>query len=473
MNVLVIGGGPAGSSAALRAVELGARTTLVTRGEFGGMSANDGPIQTRTLAQAARLLQKTRQLSQHGIAVSEPILDYPQLLVRAREVVDDVCEHSTSREHLERMGVTIYEQAGTARFIDQHTVETGSGLRLRADKIILSPGGTSRRLSVPGFEWTATQSDAWGLTAIPSSMLVVGAGATGVQVASIFQAFGSRVQLFEAGPRILATEDEDVSAAVAAAFRRSGMVVRENIGTIESFEKTLRGVRMFFSKDGMWDSAEGALVVAAVGWMTDTAGLNLSAARVETDSQGYVLVDARLQTSAPNILAAGRITGRQVFLPQAVHDGFVAATNAVEGPTTTLGDEVSPIGSFTNPEYAHVGLTEFTAREMHDVAVAVVHFDETPRTIIDGQTTGFCKLIADRATGKILGCHVVGECAIEIVQAAAVAIAGGLRVDDLAKVSLSFPTYAGILARAAFRATQQINPEFGGPIQSSIQLRQA
>ena len=251
------------------------------------------------------------------------------------------------------------------------------------------------------------------------------------------------------------------------------MVVRENIGTIESFEKTLRGVRMFFSKDGMWDSAEGALVVAAVGWMTDTAGLNLSAARVETDSQGYVLVDARLQTSAPNILAAGRITGRQVFLPQAVHDGFVAATNAVEGPTTTLGDEVSPIGSFTNPEYAHVGLTEFTAREMHDVAVAVVHFDETPRTIIDGQTTSFCKLIADRATGKILGCHVVGECAIEIVQAAAVAIAGGLRVDDLAKVSLSFPTYAGILARAAFRATQQINPEFGGPIQSSIQLRQA
>jgi pyruvate/2-oxoglutarate dehydrogenase complex dihydrolipoamide dehydrogenase (E3) component len=162
MDVVVIGGGPAGSSAALRAAELGARTVLVTRGEFGGMSTNDGPIQIRTLAQAARLLRKTRQLSQHGIAVSEPILDYPQLLVRTREIVDEVCEHSTSREHLERVGVTIYEQAGTARFIDQHTVETGSGLRFRADKVILSAGGTNRRLSVPGFEWTATHSDAWG-----------------------------------------------------------------------------------------------------------------------------------------------------------------------------------------------------------------------------------------------------------------------------------------------------------------------
>ena len=467
MNVLVIGGGPVASSAALRAAELGARTILVTRGEFGGMAANDGPIQLQTLGQAARLLRKTRQLSQHGIAVSDPILDYPQLLVRTREIVDDVCERSTSREHFERVGVTIYEQAGTARFIDQHTVETGSGLRFRADKIILSVGSTSRRLSVTGFGLTVTQSDVWDLTAIPSSMLVVGAGATGVQVASSFQAFGSRVQLFEAGPRMLATEDEDVSASVAAAFRQSGMVVRENFGTIESFEKTPSGVRMVFLKDGMRESAEAALVVGAVGWMTDTTDLNLSAARVETDPQGYMLVDAYLQTSTPNILAAGGITGRQVFLPQAVHDGFVAATNAVEGPTMMLGDEVSPIGSFTNPEYAHVGLTEFKARETHDAAVAMVHFDEPPRTIIDGQTTGFCKLIAERATGKILGCHVVGEDAVEIVQAVAVAIAGGLRVDDLAKVSLSFPTYAGILGRAAFRAARQIYPQFGGPIQSS------
>jgi pyruvate/2-oxoglutarate dehydrogenase complex dihydrolipoamide dehydrogenase (E3) component len=364
--------------------------------------------------------------------------------------------------HVERSGVTIYEKAGTAHFIDPHNVETESGLRLRADKIILCAGGVSRRLPIPGFERTGTHSDAWSLTAVPPSMLVVGAGATGVQVASIFQAFGTQVQLFQAGPRILPTEDEDVSAAVAAAFRKSGMVVHENFGAIESFEKTPNGVRMLFSKDGVRASAEASLAIMAVGWVADTAGLHLAAAGVETNRRGYIQVDAYLQTSAQHIFAAGDITGRLMLVPQAVQDGFAAATNAVRGPTMALGDQVSPIGSFTEPEYAQVGLTETKAREGHDVVVAVMRFDETARTIVDGRTTGFCKLIADRSTGRILGCHVVGERAVEIVQVIAIAMAGALRVDQLAQIPLSFPTYAGILARAAYRAARQIYPEFGG-----------
>jgi pyruvate/2-oxoglutarate dehydrogenase complex dihydrolipoamide dehydrogenase (E3) component len=151
-----------------------------------------------------------------------------------------------------------------------------------------------------------------------------------------------------------------------------------------------------------------------------------------------------------------------MLVPQAVQDGFVSATNAVRGRSMTLGEQVSPIGSFTEPEYAQVGLTEAKARGTHDVVVAVVRFDETARTIIDDRTIGFCKLIADRITGKILGCHVVGERAVEITQVVAIAIAGGMGVDSLAKVPLSFPTYAGIVARAAYRAAQQIYPEFRG-----------
>jgi pyruvate/2-oxoglutarate dehydrogenase complex dihydrolipoamide dehydrogenase (E3) component len=383
-----------------------------------------------------------------------------------RNVVHDLREHSIRREQLDRAGVTIHERCGTARFVDAHTVETESGLRLRADKIILSAGGTSRRLPIPGFELTATHSDVWGLTSVPVSMLVVGAGATGVQVASIFQGFGSRVQLFQAGPRILATEDEDVSAAVAEAFRQSGMVVREDFGTIESFEKTPTGVRMNFFKDGVRGSAEAALAVIAVGWGADTAGLNLAAAGVETNPRGYVQVDAYLRTSAPNIFAAGDITGRLMLVPQAIHDGFVAATNAVRGATMPLWSQVSPVGSFTDPEYAQVGLTEARARELHDVVVATVRFDETARTIIDGRTTGFCKLIVDRLTGKMLGCHVVGERAVEIVQVVAIGMAAGLGVDGLAKVPLSFPTYTAIVARAAYRAAQQIYPEFSAETQS-------
>ena len=201
-EVLVIGAGPAGAAAALRAANLGAPTTLLTRGEFGGMAANDGPVPVWALAHAARLIREARQLSRYGIAVSEPRLDFPGLLARVREIVNDVRTHSTFREELDLAGVTIHERAGTARFVDSHTVEAEHGFRLRADKIILCAGDVSRRLAVPGFELTGTHSDAWRLTAVPPSILIVGAGATGVQVASIFNTFGSKVQLFEAGPRI-------------------------------------------------------------------------------------------------------------------------------------------------------------------------------------------------------------------------------------------------------------------------------
>ena len=421
------------------------------------MAANDGPVPVRTLAHAARLIREARQLGLYGITVGEPVLDYPRLLARVREVVNDVRAHSAFRGQIDSLGVTVCERAGAARFADPHSIETESGLRLQAEKIIICTGGVSRRLSVPGFELTATHSDAWALTSVPPSMLVIGGGATGAQVASIFNAFGSRVQLFQAGPRILPTEDEDVSAAVAAAFRESGIVVRENFGDIESFEKTPSGVRMIFAKDGLRDSAEAALAVVAVGWVANAAGLSLATAGVETNQRGFVGVDAYLRTSAPHIFAAGDITGRLLLVPEAIHDGFVAATNAVRGATMTLGDRVSPIGSFTDPEYAQVGLTEAKAREKYDVLTAMVRFDSTTRTIIDGRTAGFCKLIVDRATYKILGCHVVGERAVEITQVAAIVIAAGMGVDELAQVPLSFPTYAGILGRVAASATRQLN----------------
>jgi dihydrolipoamide dehydrogenase len=456
-DIIVIGAGPAGALAALRAAELGAGTVLVTSGELGGMAANDGPVPVRVLAHTARLIRDARQLGQYGVAVSKPVLDYPRLLARVREVVNDVRAHSSLRQQIDARGITVHEHAGAARFADPHTIQTEAGLQLQADRFIICTGGVSRRLSVPGFELTSTHSDAWRLTSVPPSMLVIGSGATGVQVASIFNAFGTRVELFEAGPRIVSTEDEDVSAAVAAAFRESGMVVHENFGAIESFEKAPTGVRMIYSKDGKRDSAEAALAVVAAGWVADTAGLSLAAAGVEADHRGFIKVDGYLQTSAPHIFAAGDITGRLMLVPQAIQDGFVSATNAVQGPTMPLGDHVSPTGSFTDPEYAHVGLTEAKARATHDVVTAVVHFDSTTRTIIDGRKFGFCKLIADRKTCTILGCHVVGEEAVEITQVASIAMAAGMRVDDLAQVPLSFPTYTDILGLVAADAARQLN----------------
>lgn len=459
--MLVIGAGPAGVVAAMRAADLGARTAIVTRDEFGGMAANDGPIPVRTLAHAARLIREARQLGQYGITVGEPVLDYGRLLARVREVVAQARAHSTFRPQIDALGVAVHEKVGVARFVDPHTIESSTGHRWQAAKFILCAGGVSRQLDVPGFELTNTHSDAWSLTSVPPSMLVIGGGATGVQVASIFNAFGSRVQLFHRGPRILPTEDEDISAAVATAFRNAGINVREDFGEIESFAKPPRGIRMNFCKDGERNSAEASLAVVAVGWQANTAGLNLAAAGVETDARGFVQVDQFLQTSAPHVFAAGDITGRLLLVPPAIQDGFVAATNAVRGPSLPLEAQVHPIGSFTDPEYAQVGLAESQARAAHDLIAATIRFDSTTRTIIDGRTFGFCKMIVDRKTHKVLGCHVVGERAVEITQVAAIVMTAGMRVDELAHVPLSFPTYAGILGRLAGSITRQLNQQGG------------
>jgi dihydrolipoamide dehydrogenase len=152
-----------------------------------------------------------------------------------------------------------------------------------------------------------------------------------------------------------------------------------------------------------------------------------------------------------------------MLVPQAMQDGYVAATNAVRGPTMTIEDPVSPVGSFTDPEYAQVGLTEATARASRDVIVATASFDATTRTIIDGRTDGFCKLIVDRGTARIVGCHVVGDRAVEIVQVAALAMAGAIPVDQLARIPLSFPTYTGILGRAAAMAARRLRIALAEP----------
>jgi len=226
-------------------------------------------------------------------------------------------------------------------------------------------------------------------------------------------------------------------------------------------EKTPVGVRMNFVKDGQRDSVEATLVVVAVGWTADTASLNLAAVGVEFNQRRYVKVDRYLRTSAPHIFAAGDITGRLMLVPEAMQDGFIAATNAVQGPSLLLEDRVSPVGSFTDPEFAQVGLGEAHARQAHDVVIATVRFDQTTRTIIDSHKIGFCKLIADRKTYSILGCHIIGERAVDIAEVAAIAVAAKMRVDELAHIPLAFPTYAGVLVNAAAIAAREMGLKLG------------
>ena len=184
-------------------------------------------------------------------------------------------------------------------------------------------------------------------------------------------------------------------------------------------------MRLLYSEGDAQAHVDATLAVVAVGWVANTDGLDLAAAGVETDPRGYIKVDSELRTTAPGIYAAGDVTGHLMVVHEAAREAYLAATNATLGRTDALPAEVSPLGSFTDPEYASVGLTEATARETHDVVVGIERFDSVPRPIIDGRPTGFCKLVAEREHHTILGCHIVGERAVELAQLAAVAVASG------------------------------------------------
>jgi pyruvate/2-oxoglutarate dehydrogenase complex dihydrolipoamide dehydrogenase (E3) component len=453
-DVVVIGAGPAGTTAALRAADLGAKTALVTRGAFGGMAANEGPIPVRTLAHAARLVRETRQLSRYGIAVTGPSIDYTQLVRRAREVIGEARAHSTLLEQTIKAGVALFEDAGTARFADDRTIESERGPTVRGGRVIVCSGGVSRALIVPGADLTVTPADAFGLNDVPKSLIVIGAGSTGAQVASIFNALGSHITLCQTGPRIVPTEDVDVSREVARAFREDGIDVRENFGTISHFERLPEGVRMMVSQGPDTIAVEAEYVVCAIGWIADSEGLNLAAAGVQTNANSFIEVDDTLRTSAEHIYAAGDILGRSMLVPQAVRDGFIAGNNAGGKSRLKVPLGVEPIGSFTDPEYAKVGLTEEEARSAYDVLISCASYEETTRPIVDGRTRGFCKLVIDRSTRLLLGCHIVGERAVEVAQMAGIVMTAKMAVDDLAKVLISFPTYANVLSRAALHAVR-------------------
>jgi len=451
-DLLVVGGGPAGVTAALRAGELGAKIALVERGRLGGTCTNDGCVPTRALAKAARLLRDADQFAAYGLIGAPPTVDLPSLLARTQEIVYTIQEKKQLIKHLEASNVTVYTEVGAAAFLDPHTLTTANGTRLQADKFILSVGGHARRLDFPGAEYALTHSDVWTLKAVPQTVAIVGAAATGCQLASIFADFGAEVWLLELAPRLLPGEDVHVSQAMNVAFARKGIHVVTGFSGLIGIERDEHGLRLI-TPSASQDTSPVEAVILAVGWPGNVSGLNLAAAGL-TPERGFIPVNDYLQTPVPHIFAAGDITGRMMLVQSAGYEARIAAENAVLGLQRPYQHLIVPHGGFTDPEYGSVGLTEDQAQ---DAVTAVVPFADIDRAVIDGRTEGFCKLIVARQTHQILGAHVVGEQAVEIVQLVAAAMSAGSRIEQLAELELAYPTYTAIVGLAARRIVYDLN----------------
>ncbi|MFN8530243.1 MAG: NAD(P)/FAD-dependent oxidoreductase [Anaerolineae bacterium] len=447
-DLLVIGGGPAGVTAALRARELGASVVLVERGALGGTCTNDGCVPTRVLAKAARLVRDAAQFSTYGLDSLPPTLDFNRLIARTQHVVYEVQEKKQLIAHLRDVGVETLHNSGDAVFVDAHTVQVG-GQQLQADHLLIAIGGHARHLDFPGAEHALTHSDVWALKALPARMIIVGSGATGCQVASVMNAFGSHITLMDIAPRILPTEDQAVSEAIAEAVRRNGIDLLPAIQSVERIDKMADGsLRLTIQQHDQSRTFETDAVLMSVGWPSNADTLNLAAAGVKRRG-AYIEVDDHLRTSVPHIYAIGDVNGRMMLVQSAHYQARLAVENALLGADKIDENVLVPHGGFTDPEYGSVGLTEEAARRDHDIAVAVVPYEGMDRAVIDDRKEGFCKLIVDRERRLILGAHVVGEQAIEIVQIVAAAMAGDMLIEKLAALEFAYPTFSAIIGVAA------------------------
>ncbi len=455
-DVIVIGGGPAGVTSALRARELGATVALVERDRMGGTCTNDGCVPTRVLAKAARLRRESEQCADYGLIGSVPTVDFGELLRRTQKTVYGIHEKKQLIKHLEASGARVFADAGQARFMDPKSIETGNGAKLSGEKFILCVGGHARRLDLPGAELALTHSDTWALKELPESLVILGGAATGCQVASNFASFGSKVTLLEIEPRILGMEDESVSIAVERGFADRGIEILTGIDGVDRIEKAGDLLQLQYRVNGAEKVAEGTAVLFAVGWAGNIEGMNLEAAGVEVE-RGYVPVNENLQTSAEHIFAAGDITGRMMLVQSAGYEARIAAENAVLGPELRYEHHIVPHGGFTDPEYGSVGRTEEAVREAgEEYLVAEVPYSDLDRAVIDGRPEGLFKLIVSHDTHRILGAHAVGEQALEIVQIVAAGMAADMWVEQLAEMELAYPTFTAIAGLAARRIVRQL-----------------
>ena len=366
-DLIVIGGGPAGTTAALRASELGARVALVERDRPGGTCTDDGCAPTRVLAKAARLLRDMEQLPAYGLGApagsggGQGSVDLAALLAATQRTVYELQEKKQLVGHLSGAGVTLIAGRGPVGFVDPHAVQAVGGDVLEADRFIIAAGGHARRLPFPGSELALTHSDVWEMRGLPSSLAIVGAAATGAQLASVFAAFGSTVTLLELAPRVVPGEDEDVSVALTAGFAANGIEVVTGIGGVDAITRHDRGLRLSYRTGDKSFDLDVESVMLAVGWPGNLDDLRLEEADVATD-RGYIKVDDRLQTSVPHIWAAGDITGRMMLVQSATYEGRIAAENAVGDGGRELHHTIVAHGGFTDPEYGSVGLTEAVAR---------------------------------------------------------------------------------------------------------------
>ena len=458
-DLVVIGAGTGGYVAAIRAAQLGLKVGVVERAPaLGGTCLNWGCIPTKALLEHAHALSVVRNARQWGITIGESAtvgLDLEQVHARKDRIVKGLTK---GVEFLfKKNGVEWIRSSATLAGAGRVDVAAAGGdQRLEAREILVATGSVPR--GVPGIEIDRqriiTSDEALSLRKVPRSIAILGSGAVGVEFASIYRRFGSDVTLVELLPRIVPNEDEAISAELEKAFRKQGVTVQTGTTVTRAASKADRVELDATGSDGKTRSLEVDYLLVATGRGPATAGLGVEEVGVTLD-RGYIRVDAAYRTSVPGISAVGDVIaiGERAH-PQLAHlssaEGILVAERVAGREVRPLDYDHVPACTYCEPEIGSVGLTERQAVERgYDVRVGTFPFGVLGRAKILGETAGFVKIVAEKKYDEVLGIHMIGPRATELVAEATVALGLETTVEDLARVIHAHPTMAEAIGEAA------------------------
>lgn len=440
-DVVVIGGGPAGYVAAIRAAQVGGKVAVVEKSELGGTCLNRGCIPTKTFLKNAEIIEGIEMSSKRGIILENEkfTVDMPKVVSLKNEIVKTLTNGVQGL--LKSNSIKIFKGVGKINK-DKDVVINGEKV-LRTNKIILAGGSKVGSVNIPGIESkrVLTSDDILDLKELPKSLAVIGGGVVGVELGQAYLSFGSEVTVIEMMDRIVPGVDREASETLRKALEKKGMKILTSSKIKEIIDE---GDKLRIKLEDKEDVvAEKALL--SIGRVPDLEAVGELDLEME---RGKIKVDKYMETSVKGVYAPGDINGIKMLAHAAFRMGEVAAENAILGNHREIKLETTPSAIYTIPEVGMVGLTEEEAKEKYDISVGKFAFVGNGRALASGDTTGFVKVIADKKYGEILGVHIVGQSAAEIINEASSLMAMEITVDEVIKTIHGHPTFSEALFEA-------------------------
>ena len=456
-DVVVIGAGPGGYVAAIRASQLGLETAIVERENLGGICLNWGCIPTKALLKTGEVFEQLGHLGDYGLSAEAPAYDFGKVIARSRAVAKQLSNGVAflMRKHKIEVvdGVARLEKGSPAPKVVV-TRKAGGERTLTAKSVILATGARARVFPdiglAPDGERVWTYREAMVPEACPKSLLVVGSGAIGIEFASFYRALGAAVTVVEALPRILPVEDEEISKAAHRAFEKRGIAFRVG-AKVTRLAKTAKGVALELEAGGKTERLEAERAIVAVGIAANVEDMGLEALGLKL-ARGHVVIDAHCATNVPGLYAIGDVAGPPWLAHKAMHEG-VHCVEAIAGFASPNLTAPVPGCTYSAPQIASVGLTEAAAKEAgREVKVGRFPFRANGKAIASGETEGFVKTVFDAKTGALLGAHMIGAEVTEMIQGYALAITLEATEEDLFATIFPHPTMSEAMHEAALDA---------------------